>query len=203
MTYEECRLKLEKILNCDVYLNDNEDEEYMFHLHEFGCYIIAGVLNDKTYGIDTMYPSFNTLDDNLKSHVLSALIELTRTLPKDRVKKQKCDKPIDKNIKNEFKTLLGSGNTVSNIEDGWLVVTRNKGWYIKIKDVLIDKNNGFMPCSDYKYSNGIFSVESTPFESMRKFDKEFDILEIWKPKYEHLSLSYNLEDRDLVWCNRL
>ena len=206
MTYKECRLELERILGVEV-VAEQTDSRIIFSTYECGNF--ASVSTMSKYIVSTDYTSFRyNLNVNIRKEILDVFYDLANTdledrdLPKDRVEKQEYDRLTDKNIDNKLKTPFESFNRIDKIEDGWLVITRNKDSYIKIKDILIDKDNGFMPCSDYKYLNGIFSVESIPL-SMRKFDKEFDILEIWKPKYEHLSLSYNLEDRDLVWCNKL
>lgn len=87
MTYKELRLELEKILNNGVYLDNKEDKKHISYLHEFSYFITIGVLNDEAHNnIDTIYPPFNTLSDNLKHRALTTLIKLIKASPKDRNK---------------------------------------------------------------------------------------------------------------------
>lgn len=170
MTYEECRLELEKILNRDVFLLHDDNDKYVYHLHERGCCIIAGILKYKTYSIDTTYDAFDALGDNLKRYVLLALVELARAPPKNRIKKQECDKSTNENIKNEFNTLSRSLNTTKKLKDILFVATpQDEVLYAKIKNVLTDKNSGLTFYSDKNCEDAVEEV----FKSMKAFDEQY------------------------------
>ena len=81
---------------------------------------------------------------------------------------------------------------IHEIRNGWLVVVRKGEKYIKIDDVLIGESGGYVRV--VRYETGLKFIYER-FE----WCKDFDIVEIWKPKYKAASLSFNLEDRKIVW----
>lgn len=80
--------------------------------------------------------------------------------------------------------------SIHEIKNGWLVVTRDKERYIKIDKYLIGEE-GYLSISDYQIEDGLI------------LDKDkcehFDIIEIWSPVDVLEFLSFDLEDRELVW----
>ena len=79
---------------------------------------------------------------------------------------------------------------IHDIRNGDLVVTRDKERYIKIDKYLIGET-GYLCISDYQIEYGLI-LDKDKWE-------HFDIVEIWKPKYKADSLSFDLDDRNLVW----
>ena len=82
--------------------------------------------------------------------------------------------------------------SIHEIKNGWLVVTRDEQRYIKIDDILVGKSDGYYLDVE-KYGTGL--------KHIRRFEdsEDFDIIEIWEPKYKAATLSFDLEDRELVW----
>ena len=79
---------------------------------------------------------------------------------------------------------------VDDIKNGWLVITRDKKRYIKIDKYLIGEE-GHLCVSDYQIKGGLI-LDIDQFE-------QFDIIEIWSPADVLEFLSFDLEDRELVW----
>ena len=81
--------------------------------------------------------------------------------------------------------------SIHEIRNGWLVVVRKGEKYIKIDDVLVGNCDGYLDVEDY--GSGL------KIDAYSKQLEDFDIVEIWKPKYKAASLSFDLDDRKIVW----
>ena len=80
---------------------------------------------------------------------------------------------------------------IHEIRNGWLVVVRKGEKYIKIDDILVGKSGGYLDVEEYR--NGLkISTYSEQLE-------DYDIVEVWKMRYKDTTLSFDLEDRKLVW----
>ena len=82
--------------------------------------------------------------------------------------------------------------SIHDIKNGWLVVVRKGEKYIKIDDVLVGESGGYVRVE--RYETGLKFIYER-FE----WCKDFDIIEIWEPKYKAASLSFDLDDRKIVW----
>ena len=81
---------------------------------------------------------------------------------------------------------------IHEIRNGWLVVVREGEKYIKIDDILVGESGGYSDVEEY---GGGLKLIDEEFE----YCEDFDIVEIWKPKYKAASLSFDLDDRKIVW----
>ena len=80
---------------------------------------------------------------------------------------------------------------IDDIKNGWLVVVRDGRKYIKVDGVLVGNHVGYLDTKDYKSGLKI----DTCSEEL----EDFDIVEVWKMRYKDTTLSFDLEDRKLVW----
>ena len=80
---------------------------------------------------------------------------------------------------------------IDDIKNGWLVVVRDGRKYIKVDGVLVGNCGGYLDTEDYKSGLKI----DTYSEQL----EDFDIVEVWKMRYKDTTLSFDLEDRKLVW----
>lgn len=79
---------------------------------------------------------------------------------------------------------------IHDIRNGDLVVTRDKERYIKIDKYLVG-TEGWIGAFDYQINNDLVL-------EMHGFSR-FDIIEIWSPVDVMDMLSFDFEDRELVW----
>lgn len=82
--------------------------------------------------------------------------------------------------------------SIHEIRNGWLVVVRKGEKYIKIDDVLVSESGRYVRVE--RYETGLKFI----YEEF-EWCKDFDIVEIWKPKHKAASLSFDLDDRKIVW----
>lgn len=86
MTYEECRLKLEEILDGTVIIEGGTDSIGM--LNDRGNLLIY-MSSKEQYVWDTNYKAFYDLADVLKDKILDVLVELIKTPIEKRSQKQR------------------------------------------------------------------------------------------------------------------
>lgn len=85
MTYEECRVELEKILKMKIFIDRYSiDVDYK---NECG-YELCRINSKKLYAINTSCPLFKFISDDLKCQVIDVLFELVKTPQGERIPEQ-------------------------------------------------------------------------------------------------------------------
>lgn len=80
---------------------------------------------------------------------------------------------------------------IDDIKNGWLVVVRGGRKYIKVDGVLVGNCGGYLDAEDYE--------SGLKIDACSEQLEYFDIVEVWKMRYKDTTLSFDLEDRKLVW----
>lgn len=89
--------------------------------------------------------------------------------------------------------------SIYDVKNGDMVVLRDGNAFIRIDDYLIDRKNRWISCKDYETPRGLNPSFNDVIIAWEYVCPESDIIQVWRPRIENYSLSFDYEKRKQVF----